>query len=389
MAGREQSIAESRNHWLLISFAISALLLLLLVGSLLHTQRTLARFETTQIELEHIAGELLFHIQGLQTSAMLAASTGDLNWQQRHQTHQRAARRSLARLDELASEAAVVETLGTLRERLEQAEGLYRDIFQALTQGRTEEAEAILDGWPHVRNRKALRSGAQELSHLLRDDVRSRLAVQQRLTRSTVQAVAAISVVMLFCWYMALRSWSLSLRKRREQEAEVLYLSYHDELTGLQNRRGFMEAAEEAVARSVRYGRPLSALFIDVDYFKQVNDAGGHAAGDRVLVRLAGLLSGEVRDCDVLGRLGGEEFGVLLPETTPQGGLQLAERIRGRVAAMAVDDDDGHRLRVTVSIGVAGMGTGVEGLEGLLRAADDALYAAKSGGRDRVVASEA
>ncbi len=387
MAGRKLKIAESRTRWLLISFLISALLLLLLVASLLHTQRTLARFESTHIELEHIAGELLFHIQGLQTSAMLAASTGDLNWRQRHRSHRRAAHRLLGRVGDLASTAALAGTLENLRERLDEAEGFYREVFNAIVRGDIQEAEAILKGWPHVRNRKALRDSGESLSRLLREDVRSRLAVEQRLVRSTVVGVAALSAVMLLCWYMSLRSWSRHLRQRQEREAEIRYLSYHDELTGLQNRRGFIEAAEEAVSRSIRYGRPLSALLLDVDHFKQVNDTYGHAAGDRVLSRLARVMSGEVRDCDVLGRLGGEEFGVLLPETGQQGALQLAERIRERVAEMVVDDE-GYRLWITVSIGVAGMDAGVGGVDGLLRAADDALYTAKNGGRDRVVASE-
>jgi len=387
IVGRELKVSESRTRWLLISFLISALLLLLLVGSLLHTQRTLARFEATHIELEHAAGELLVHIQGLQSSARLAASTGDLNWRQRHKSHRRAAHRILERVGELASTVALGGTLDTLRERLDEAEGLYREVFSAIVRGEVEEAEAILKGWPYVRNRRALRNSSEALSRLLREDVRSRIAVEQQLVRSTMAAAAALSVVMLFCWYMSLRRWSVHLRQRQEKEAEVRYLSYHDGLTGLKNRRGFLEAAEEAVSRSVRYGRPLSALLLDVDYFKQVNDTYGHVAGDRVLARLAELLGGELRDCDVLGRFGGEEFGVLLPETDRQGALQLAERIRDRVAEMAVDDG-GYRIRITVSLGVAEMDAGIAEVDGLLRAADDALYKAKDVGRDRVVANQ-
>lgn len=176
------------------------------------------------------------------------------------------------------------------------------------------------------------------------------------------------------------------LRDMTEQErarAELLRLSTTDPLTGLANRRSLLERADQEVARAVRHGKALSMLVLDMDHFKAINDHHGHEAGDRILVCLADCLRDELRSTDIAGRLGGEEFALVLPETAAPGAVEVAERIRRAVA---------ERCRIgaagaTVSIGVAGLAPG-ETVEALLRRADRALYAAKTGGRDRVCAAD-
>lgn len=161
-------------------------------------------------------------------------------------------------------------------------------------------------------------------------------------------------------------------------------LANTDALTGLANRRRFMERLDDEVERANRYRRPLSLLCLDLDHFKQVNDTCGHPTGDEVLRRVGGILHELGRDTDLPARLGGEEFAVLLPETDVEGAVSLAERIRRRVAAEEVEVDEGEALRVTVSVGVASMGGGIRDPESLLQAGDRALYRAKAMGRNRV-----
>jgi diguanylate cyclase (GGDEF)-like protein/PAS domain S-box-containing protein len=157
-----------------------------------------------------------------------------------------------------------------------------------------------------------------------------------------------------------------------------------DELTGLANRRSFMAALAAEFQRLQRHpGRLCSVLALDLDHFKRVNDRWGHAAGDAVLRHFAQVVAGLTRAGDVLGRIGGEEFAVLLPDTGPDDAQALGERLRLQVA-QATLPFNGQVLGVTVSIGVAVLDAGDAGAEAALQRADQALYRAKGGGRNRV-----
>ncbi len=156
-----------------------------------------------------------------------------------------------------------------------------------------------------------------------------------------------------------------------------------DELTGLRNRRAVMHDLEMLMATSRRHGRPLSAVMIDVDRFKTINDEYGHRSGDEVLREVARRLKSRLRDGDMAGRLGGDELLVLLPETSADGAAALAASIRDAMAEHPVDTVEGP-IPVTLSLGSAAWEG--ESSEELLERADRALYAAKDAGRDRAVA---
>ncbi|WP_170162337.1 sensor domain-containing diguanylate cyclase [Caldimonas tepidiphila] len=168
-----------------------------------------------------------------------------------------------------------------------------------------------------------------------------------------------------------------------EAKQALRALAETDALTGLANRRRFLEEAERQFALARRHQRPLAVLVLDCDHFKRVNDARGHEVGDQVLVAVARALSRSVRKKDLVGRLGGEEFAVLLPETELDGAVRVAQHVRAAVVAHP------GPVTVTVSVGVAVLRRDMEDLATLLRAADAALYAAKQNGRDRVEVAHA
>ncbi|WP_353119200.1 PAS domain S-box protein [Nitratidesulfovibrio sp.] len=175
-------------------------------------------------------------------------------------------------------------------------------------------------------------------------------------------------------------------RKRLEQA--LMREATTDPLTGIRNRRQFFVDAEREMGRAVRYGRPLAVLMLDLDRFKRVNDRFGHHAGDAVLLGCVHACQQALRDTDILGRLGGEEFAVVLLETDLDDALIAAERLRKAVEEMDVPFS-GQRLRCTVSIGLALRGPGDGALDDILRRADTALYAAKEAGRNRVMLARA
>ncbi|HMJ13456.1 MAG TPA: diguanylate cyclase [Polyangiaceae bacterium] len=170
---------------------------------------------------------------------------------------------------------------------------------------------------------------------------------------------------------------------QKELEEQLRELATRDALTGLWNRRHFMELAGREVKRVSRARAALALCILDADQFKRINDMHGHPAGDRVLVALARAAESVLRSSDVLARVGGEEFHVLLPDTDAAGAAGVAERIREAIANVSVRSENGAAIRPTVSIGVTVYRRG-DDLQALLHRADAALYRAKEQGRNRV-----
>lgn len=211
----------------------------------------------------------------------------------------------------------------------------------------------------------------------------------------------SLSIVAFFCPLLALvaslmvwNQFAKAVMLRRQlsrsnqalvaQQRELAFLADHDTLTGLFNRREFMRQAQQALNRAVRAGVPTHCVMVDLDYFKKVNDVHGHPVGDAMLQHVAAVLRRGVRSTDMVARLGGEEFIVLLPDTNRQGASDVAEKLRLLVRSSPLVYL-GVELPVTASFGVSGTGRGQKAVvESIYAAADRALYVAKQLGRDRV-----
>lgn len=165
--------------------------------------------------------------------------------------------------------------------------------------------------------------------------------------------------------------------------AELERLATTDGLTGTLNRRRFLELVESELARYHRYRRPVTFLLLDVDHFSKVNETYGHIVGDEVLKRFAGVVSGQIRKNDLLGRLGGDRWGLLLPETRLHNALELCERILQVCGEMDVPSGDGV-VKITVSIGTTEATQANQTVDGLFLRAESALQRAKGKGGNRV-----
>lgn len=172
--------------------------------------------------------------------------------------------------------------------------------------------------------------------------------------------------------------------ERKMLERKLRLLATTDPLTGIANRRDFLERAGDRLRHHRRYGPGLTLIILDLDHFKAVNDRFGHVAGDRVLTRFVEEACAELRETDLFGRLGGEEFCLILEQANAAQALQVVERIQLRMRQTTFEDD-GERYRVTVSAGATESNADDHLIERLLERADKALYQAKRDGRDRVV----
>jgi len=179
------------------------------------------------------------------------------------------------------------------------------------------------------------------------------------------------------------RDYAIVLQYQNEEleraNGNLAALATTDGLTSAKNHRAFQEQLDEEILRTTRYEHPLSLILVDVDHFKDFNDAHGHPAGDLVLKAVARILGARTRETDTIARYGGEEFGVILPETTPDDAVMMAERMR-----QAIECEPWPLRAVTASFGVASLSVERPTKADLIAAADRALYSAKRAGRNRV-----
>jgi len=218
----------------------------------------------------------------------------------------------------------------------------------------------------------------------IRDELFSRETLHNDATELCAALLVAVGMTISeFTLIIALPLTTLLQRSFRH--AQLLNEARADAKTGLLNAATWEREAAAEIARAVRTSSPLAVVLLDLDRFKQVNDTYGHLVGDEVLRMIAGTMTGVLREYDLAGRFGGEEFVMLLPQTRATDALRIAERVRDHIARLLISTPAGERVHVTVSIGVAALDAGSSReLTELLAAADAALYRAKSSGRDQV-----
>ncbi|MEC5398821.1 diguanylate cyclase [Uliginosibacterium sp. H1] len=207
------------------------------------------------------------------------------------------------------------------------------------------------------------------------------LDVRHQPTASLATIAACIPFLVVYPILIGVVTYRLSL-KLSQQKQELKLAHERDPLSGLFSRAHWQQRLEEEFARASRHGRPSSLLLLDADHFKTINDTYGHACGDEAIRHLGHLIQVQVRHSDIAGRVGGEEFAVILPETDASHAMRLAERVRDALASSPLPFNAEQYL--TVSIGIAELSSSIESSPQWLEQADQALYAAKRAGRNVV-----
>ncbi len=229
----------------------------------------------------------------------------------------------------------------------------------------------------------------REKIYLLLDAVHDVRDIEVRLRsaqgREFTAEIAAIA--MTYAGEAAVLISINDISQRKQLETELFHQANTDSLTGLSNRRYFMVQAEQEIRRARRFSRELSVIMMDLDRFKWINDNLGHAAGDTVLETVVRVSNERLRESDIMGRLGGEEFAILLPETGLDAAEEVAGRILDHIAETAIATTKGA-VHCTTSLGVAHLTDADNSIDDLLHRADEALYRAKNNGRNRVEVAE-
>lgn len=209
---------------------------------------------------------------------------------------------------------------------------------------------------------------------------------QYRIMRLRITAAVLLGGIILVLFGVGAFVFNPLFRQIADQEQNLQKLAYIDPLTNCHNRRSFLANAETEFDRSRRYSHPYSILFLDIDRFKQINDSYGHASGDIVLVEITKICQSNIRDSDFLGRIGGDEFGIVLHECDLENAALTAEKLRLAISANIISGDFGE-FSASISIGAATISDIDENAYDTLKRADKNLYESKNSGRDSVVAA--
>ncbi|WP_052507784.1 GGDEF domain-containing protein [Sphingomonas hengshuiensis] len=263
--------------------------------------------------------------------------------------------------------------------------GVLRETADLTDQGKRAEAVARISADMREHDIEGLLSAIARIEEEERQRLDAREAASQHKLDRIESTQRAVSGLALLCLGVSAGTGIASSRARAatlDAQDRLRLAATSDELTQLANRRALFAVLDAEHARATRIGAPLSLAIIDLDHFKAINDSLGHQAGDTVLRTVAEALNEATRATDVPGRLGGEEFGVVMPDTDDRAAAIAAERIRERVAALRSRLPDGNEVPMTVSIGVAQLMPG-EDRDTLMARADAALYRAKEEGRNR------
>ncbi|GAA3924150.1 diguanylate cyclase [Litoribacillus peritrichatus] len=202
-------------------------------------------------------------------------------------------------------------------------------------------------------------------------------------------AILLSCIPILLIYPIAIATISYKLSKTLSKQKRVLvHLSKHDALTGLYNRGHWEQQLVQEFKNNQTFDEPCCLIFLDIDHFKRINDTYGHSIGDNVLRKIGKIIRDNIRPLDVPGRYGGEEFGIILPETSKEPAIAIAERLRVTIEESLIYINTGQYLEVTASLGVAMLDNTVESYDQWLCNADKALYQAKNSGRNRTVLYE-
>ena len=383
----EEELTDNSNPWFIISVIVTFLVIFLLIGNLVYSYYAINNFESKELTLQRISGKLLSHIQNLKLTTLIAAHTGDLTWKNRYIEHKEKANIMLKDISSLVDLGEGLNEIDNIKQNKNNIIKIEDEAYQLISQGRKEEAVNILKSWNYIKNHQELINATEKLTNLVNEHVQNNITFRKNIILLTFLILAILFGILIYAWYKSVKTWRYNIRKRKQKEQEIIYLNYHDSLTDLYNRRYFMQTGKQEIERANRYKEPLSLMMIDIDHFKNVNDTYGHIAGDKVLKQLSSILKESVRNADIAGRLGGEEFGIILPKSSLDKAKKVAERLRKNIENNTFKYDKAN-ISITISIGIAAYKKTNINMDNLIHEADLALYEAKKIGRNCVVTNQ-
>jgi diguanylate cyclase (GGDEF)-like protein len=389
----ESAVPKGRKRRLAIGFGALIILAMLFAAVAINAKNAADTRRMTQNWYVH-SFEVLVAVEAMRAAVNMSMRgergyliTGDDKFLPPYRNGNRDASAALERIALLTRDNDVQRRqVAELRERIPRLYGVLARTIALRRAGDESGAAAVVRSGDGVRE---IEGALAVLDAIKREEqrlltIRSIANEQATLTiEEHYYMLAAFGAILLMVAAAVGISTARAQRRVNEIAAELRRSATTDDLTGLHNRRCVLHLLDIEVARAKRSGKPLSVAVADVDFFKRVNDRHGHAGGDEVLRALARVFETIMRTGDMIGRLGGEEFAFLMPDTDEIQARIVCERLRAAIAGRKIRLASGEEIPITLSTGIAQMSPG-DGRDQLMTRADHALYRAKEGGRNQV-----
>ncbi|MCA1742817.1 MAG: GGDEF domain-containing protein [Desulfovibrionales bacterium] len=373
---------SNTRSWFAVSIAITVFLAVFLLWHLIYSYNLMVSFKEREFVIERSSWQLLLFAESMQMSALVSATSGDLNWEKTYQEIEPRLQEVLHKIPELLPSTEVKEIVQEINGHLEVIKEIEKEAFRLVSRGEKDKAYMLLSGWEYTKNRMDFSDRTWDLTELIQKRLQERTSFDT--TRLAILLVLGGLGVLVLSWVITIRIWRVQVRNKQEAEEELALknkelekLYVHDTLTGAYNRAKFDEIMEKELGRYERYGRLFSIVIMDIDDFKEINDTLGHLAGDKVLQEMVQLMIANTRDADLLCRWGGEEFVLVCPETDSSGVKLLAENLRQLVA----EHDFECGRNITISLG-ATMVQPQDTQDNMVARADKAMYLSKQQGKN-------
>lgn len=373
---KQEKISDTSNPWFIVSIITTIFLILLLTWNLIYSYRVIGDFEEKELALERASGEISFHLKSLEMSILMAAFTGDLRWKDDYEEHRPQLDAAIEEINRLTEGEAASREIKKIKEHFGAIKEIEDRAFTLVSRGSKEEAQTLLKGWDYQKNQLGITESTENLKDIMKSWMNERITFQNRIISIMLMFVAGAFIILIVSWYISIKRWRENVRKRKEKEEEIVFLSYHDSLTGLYNRRYFMEVSREKISKAEDYNKLLSIIIIDIDNFKKINDNFGHNTGDLVLKKVASRLEDDLSEGGIVARLGGDEFGVVISDVNSKQAIkQIANELIASFNQPLIIDDS--KFFISISIGVSIYPDDGKQLEELIKNADYAMYRTK------------
>ncbi len=358
---------KSFNAWFIASIMITLFLIVLLGWYLIYSSEVVESFESRELAIQRISGDLLRYTESLEMSAKMAAATGDLKWEVDYNDYRERLDHVFGEIPELIDTPEALEEMEKIQDYRAEIDEIERGALELVVRGEKSEAANLLAGWVYTGNQLEVIVATENLALMMNSYIDDRIARERMISTILSWVLGSSLLILVLSWYISIQLWRANVKKKHEKDQEVKYLSYHDSLTGLYNR-AFLEAEMERIDKEEYL--PISIIMLDLNGLKLINDTYGHGAGDKILRKSAELLKNTCREEDILARWGGDEFVILLTGTSHNAVQSISKRIINECRKTYGDE-----VPVSMALGLTTkVSSKEEDLFKLLQQAEDQMY---------------
>nr|WP_239551068.1 GGDEF domain-containing protein [Halanaerobacter jeridensis] len=305
----------------------------------------------------------------------MAASTGDLRWEDNYEKHKSKLNDVISKINRLSEANKVSREIKRVKKQLKTNNKIENKAFALISRGDKPKAKKLLKGWTYTKNQLGIKEATEQVQTILNRRVEKTIAVERRVIFFLAIIVVSSIVILIISWYVSINRWRKNVKERKAKEQEIRFLSYHDSLTELYNRRYFREVGQDKVSKIESNSQSIAVIMVDIDNFKAINDNYGHNIGDLVLKKTAAYLKDVFAEHGIVSRWGGDEFTIIIHFNKKKEIKKMINELMSYFNEPLMIKQS--KLFISISVGISVYPKDGTKLEKLIKNADNAMYRAK------------